>query len=229
MTIRNAINNIQFTSVNIVTFTASGTYTPPANLLWAQVECVGGGGGSAGVPAPGSIQCIVSSSGGSGGYAKKMFSRSSLTPNVAVTIGAGGAGGAAGANPGNPGGNTTFQGVSAGGGQQGAAGTIGASSFVNGGAGGTATGGDFNLAGGTGAAANLFITASQVTTQNAPASTASIYSSGNEFPVDGLGANGALYGGGASGVNRWNPGGTGSAAGRNGASGIVIITEYLRA
>jgi hypothetical protein len=44
------------------------------------------------------------------------------------------------------------------------------------------------------------------------------------------GADGLLYGGGGSGITRWNPaspGGTGTAAGKNGAAGIVIITEYL--
>jgi len=56
----NALNNIQFTSVNMVTFTSNGTYTPPSNLLYAQIECGGGGGG-------GETISEGSGSGGAGG------------------------------------------------------------------------------------------------------------------------------------------------------------------
>jgi hypothetical protein len=227
MPAQNAINNVQFTSVNIVTFDANGTYTPPANLLWAQVECVGGGGGSSGVPIPPSNRTAASAAGGSGGYTKKAYAKSSLSPNVTITIGSGGTGGAAGANDGNAGGATTFLSMSAGGGSPGPRGTTGFESRATGGSGGTASNGDINLTGYQGSQVLSYQdTLSQVVSLS-PANTPSIYAPGADFPVNLLGINGSLYGGGASGVVRYNPGATGSAAGRNGAAGIVIITEFL--
>ena len=219
MTISNAINNVQFTSVNIVTFTSNGTYTPPANLLWAQVECVGAGGGAAGQPATGPTTLCVSGAGGGGGYVRKVYARSSLTPNVSVTVGSGGAGGAAGTNNGSPGGSTTFIGLTGAGGNGGLATTASSAPAVAGVAGGTASGGDVNIPGGSTMVANYgdpsrFFEMSQGGTSYFSASTAT-----------GTGATGNSYGGGGGGS--WRDNSASAIAGNAGQSGVVLITEFL--
>jgi len=223
MTISNAINNIQFTSVNIVTFTSNGTYTPPSNLLWCQVECMGGGGGSAGCVAPGSNQVAGGSNGASGSYTKKVYDRSALTPSVTVTIGGGGAGGAAGANNGVAGGNTTFLGMTANGGGGGLTSAAGATSAAAGGTANAPSGGDVNITGNSGYLYNAVFSGGFVFPMLVASTTPSILGGSNQ----GAPLAGVLYGGGASGANRWNPGNTGSQAGAAGAAGIVIVTEFL--
>ena len=227
MPAQNAINNIQTSSTNIVTFTSNGTYTPPANLLYAVVECVGGGGGSAGVPAPGTLQVVTSSSAGSGGYVRKAYLRASLLPSVSVTVGSGGTGGAAGANPGNAGGNTTFLGLTAGGGQPGVGTASGATASADGGAGGTASGGDLNIAGYTGASASFQRDSTYYITNQAPVDTPSQTAGGGIYNPNQTARTGSLYGGGASGHARTDVFYPGSQAGAAGAAGIVIITEFL--
>lgn len=91
-------------SANIVVYAANATYTPPANLLYAIVECVGGGAAGGGAATTTGISVGAGGSGGS--YTRSVFAYASLTPNVAITIGSGGTG-VSGAN-GNAGGSTTF-------------------------------------------------------------------------------------------------------------------------
>jgi len=229
MPAQNVINNIQTSSANILTFLANGTYTPSAAVLYAVVECVGGGGGSAGVDAPGALEVATSSSGGSGGYVRKTYSRSSLVPSVTVTVGTGGAGGAAGANPGTAGGDTTFLGLTAGGGQPGIGTAAGATAAADGGLGGTATGGDVNIVGYTGASASFQRDATYFITNQAPVDTPSQAASGGVYNPNQTPRSGSLYGGGASGHCRTDSFFPGSQAGAAGAAGIVIITEFLGA
>lgn len=221
MTISNAINNIQFTSVNIVTFTSNGTYTPPANLLWAQVECVGGGGGSGGRAATGSGQGSCAGSGGSGSYLRKVYARSSLTPNVAVTVGAAGTAGAAGNTTGGTGGSTTFLTLTAAGGLGSSNNGPSNNAYSNGGAGGTATNGDLNIAGNNGNPASIGFASPN--TYAVPNTTPGPFGGST---VAGSAATGFIGGGGGGSI--LNPFSAGQ-SGHAGGDGIVIITEYLSA
>jgi len=216
MTISNAINNIQFTSVNIVTFTSNGTYTPPSNLLWCQVECVGGGGGSCGLPATGSGQYAAQGSGGAGSYLRKVYARSALVPSVTVTVGAAGAAGAAGFNTGGTGGSTTFLTLTAGGGGGSTSSGPGSFTFSNGGVGGTATNGDLNVSGTMGDPASR-----SSSNLNAPNTTPGPFGGSSTASVA---ATGFIGGGGGGGYNNTSEP---AKVGYAGGDGIVIITEYL--
>ena len=55
----------------IISFTASGTYTPSAGLIYCIIECVGGGGGGGGTTGGSSI-ANVARGGSGGGYSRKV-------------------------------------------------------------------------------------------------------------------------------------------------------------
>ena len=229
MTTQNAVNNNQAVAINTVTFTSSGVYSKPNNLLMAIVECCGGGGGSDGLGAPAANRCVVASAGGAGGYVQKEYQASDLGPTTVVTIGTGGTGGGIGPpTPGTAGGTTTFDVLTAGGGAKGGTGAYATGSTANGGAGGIATGGDVNLPGSRGANGQLFIGGGRGLQQLIPLSSPSKLGPGGIMGSDLSARAGGVYGGGASGHGRINPGFTGEQVGAAGAAGIVIITEFLR-
>ncbi len=88
-----------FKQPDVVTFTASGTWTKPAGLVYVVVELVGGG--AAGDKATGNPD---PRSGGSGaGYARKLIAADDLGATEAVSIGTGGI-----ADPPADGGTTSF-------------------------------------------------------------------------------------------------------------------------
>lgn len=117
---QNSIDNIQFVTVNVQRFTASGTYTPTSGMKFCIVECVGGGGGAGGAVATAAGQVSSATGGGGGGYIQALLTAAQVGASKAVVIGTGGAGGngVAGSN----GSATTFGGavISAGGGDGGA-------------------------------------------------------------------------------------------------------------
>jgi hypothetical protein len=91
------INFLQFTSgtttiasSSVKYYTASSTWSKPANLKYIVVEAIGGGGGGGGVDSGASPDGAGGGGGGGGAYCKRFLSALDLsgTTTVAVTIGA---------------------------------------------------------------------------------------------------------------------------------------------
>ena len=236
ITITNGSNSITiattggaaFSSINNQVLTGSGTYTPTSGMVYCDVQIVGGGGGGGGVAATGGSTVACAGGGGAGGYARKIFSSSTIGSSKGYVAGAGGAGGIAGDNNGTAGTTSTFGStlVSASGGAGGIGGNANGSSSSGGGAGGVGSSGDINSNGGTG--------------------RTGWGSSGGLIVLGGAGGD-SFFGGGASdvasktvtepGLNATNYGGGGggaanqnsfsAAAGGNGSAGVIIVTEYI--
>lgn len=208
-------------------FTASGTYTPSAGMIYCVIEAWGGGGGGGGITgASGNYNVGSSGGGGAGGYSRLMASAADIGASKAVTIGAAGAGGAAGNNAGSAGGETSVGIICVA--KGGSGGGAGASSNAGtGGLGGVPGTGDIaapGAPGGTGAPAtngiNLYFCggiggSSLVGAGGRSPTGASSASAGND-------ATG--YGAGGSGAGAHNS--SNSRAGGNGTPGYVVITEY---
>lgn len=104
-------------TTNLVEYNTAGssTYTPPANLLYAHVCCIGGGGGG-GSGRKGAAGTNRSGGAGAsaGTLARKLVKKSEIGASVTVTVGAGGTGGAAqttnstNGNSGTAGGDSSF-------------------------------------------------------------------------------------------------------------------------
>jgi len=99
--IKTVMQSITFLK-SIQTFTASGTWTRPANVKKILIYCLGGGAGGGG----GVVGSHSGGGGSSGGSALKWLDVSAIS-TATVTIGGGGTGGAVGAVGAN-GTNTTF-------------------------------------------------------------------------------------------------------------------------
>ena len=218
-----------FGGINVQTFAASGTYTPTPGMKYCQIECVGGGGGGGGAPATAPASVGGGGGGGSGAYSRKTVAAAVIGVSQPVTIGAGGtAGNAAATNAGGAGGATSVAGICV------AAGGSGGTGYAMpipsaGGAGGSAGGGtgDVMAAGAPGVSCGGSIDG---TATGGGTGGSSFFGGGGVRPdtgtgVSAVGSPGSNYGGGGSGayscvasVNR---------AGGAGASGFVIITEYL--
>jgi hypothetical protein len=196
----------------ITTFTAGGTWTKPSWLRAAKVTVVGPGGGGGGTGSNGG----VSGSGAGGGTAIKLFAASALGATETVVVGTGGAGGAAGNNDGAAGSAaSTFDTLSGGAGNGGSDGLAN----VAGATGGTASGGDYNMDGQDGVRSGN----AAVNVGGHGGSSGGGFGQGAGSTIhntDGL--DGKLYGGGGGIAYRTSV----SAAGGDGADGVVIVEEY---
>jgi hypothetical protein len=213
--------------MNVHYYTASTTWTKPANFTansFVLVTVVGGGGGGGSAEATTVSQYSCGSSGGGGAAAIKKIMNADLNATETVTIGAAGSGASAAADNATAGGTSSFGShCSATGGGAGARGiaTTTANQLPRI-AGGIATGGDINIEGGSSTNAKAQI--NPLTGLWPSISGGSIFSNVvNVYDGDGISPSG--YGGGGAaascGVDKSNR------AGGNGADGIVIVEEYL--
>ena len=211
-------------TVNVQTFTTSGTYTPTAGMIYCLVEVVGGGGGGGGVPTTTLTDCASAGGGGAGGYARGLFSASTIGASQAITIGAGGSASGTGNNPGGNGGTTQVGSlISASGGLGGNGDPASSYSCQIGGLGGSGTGGDFQTTGNPGGT-GFGIAAGFVFGGNGGSSF--FGGGGITASFRGNGQDGVSYGGGGGGACNANSGAT-PYSGGSGAPGIVVITEYI--
>ncbi len=215
--------------LNVVTITASGTYTPSAGTKKVLVEVIGAGGGGQGA---GAVR-VVGGGGGSGAYVKALIT--SLAASYPVTVGTGGAGTTAtsAGQISNSGGATTFGSfITCGGGSGGVAdmttsATTGASCIAGGGQPGAVT---------TVTTAGVkYITVQNGSRGSFGTAVHPNYLGGNGgvSPLGSGGKGGATapadttfnasgYGGGGGG----NTSVTTAASGGNGGNGVVIVWEY---
>lgn len=224
-------------SIVIQKFTASGTYTPTTGMRYCKVEVFGAGGSGGGSTSSVAGHLAVSSGGGAGGYARDFYYQTDIGTSQTITIGAGGAAPTAGNNNGNAGGTTSFGSLlSATGGSGGVnSGDTTVGAVPSGGAGGVGTGGDLQLTGSAGGS-GFAITTTSLSTSNAI-----LLSGQGAYLGYGSGAIGRSllsgssgsagnsagnYGGGGSGACSTGVGG-GTLAGGAGASGFVLITEWV--
>ena len=211
-------------TINIQTFTSTGTYTPTPGMINCIVELVGGGGAGGGGAMTNGSQVSVGCGGGGGEYAKGLFTASTIGTSQAVTIGAAGT-----VNSGSTGGNggTTSLGslITAIGGSGGTTAGPAVATNSEGTLGGTGgTGGNFRIPGCAGGGAFGATTPGGFISGqggNSFFGAGGISVAPNSAGIAGLG-----YGAGGSGaalqiVQGSNNGGAGT-------NGIVIITEYIQ-
>ncbi len=207
-----------FKAIRYQRFTVDGTYTPDANLLYSEIELVGGGGGGGGANSN-----VAAGGGGGGGYAKSIKTAAAIGASQAVSIGAGGTAGSSSGTSGGTGGTTSVGSLlSATGGLGGVGGSAGsgASTPLSGGAGGSTITGDRAIPGGPGGSACDGNTNQLLGGFGGN----SMLGFGGLAPIgqNSAGNAGQNYGGGGSGA-------VGTGANNNGgagAAGVVFITEY---
>lgn len=189
---------------------SSGTYSTPANVLWIEVEMIGGGGGGGGSgtsPGNGSAggnttfgTTLLAANGGGGTSAGFGAGAGGASSGCAINQngGAGGAGGGVNSTQGGFGGQGAYGGGGIGGAAGAGPGTAGA---TNSGAGGGGAGVNTTINGGGGGGAGGFCKA----IINSPSATYS-------YGVGGAGSGGTT--------------GTGGSTGGNGAAGRILVTEH---
>lgn len=209
--------------VKRVIFSASGTYTPSAGMVFCEVELIAGGGGGGGALG-GSGTSAAGGGGGAGGYAKKIFSAADIGVSKVVTIGVAGTAGVAGNNAGGTGGNSSFGALLTcnGGGGGGGSGAIAAAAVAAaGGVGGTTTGGEISIRGGNGSPS--FILSAANGGLSGAGSPSILGTAGT--PTGPQGSGNPAFGNGSGGSGGATNTVT-SATGAAGTAGGCWITEY---
>jgi hypothetical protein len=216
-----AVNMGVVRAIRTQSFTASGTYTPDANLLWAVIETIGAGGGGGGASSTGG-NTGAGSGGGSGSYSRRTATAATIGASQAVTIGTAGTAGAAG-GAGGAGGDTSVGTLCIGKGGGGGLGLAGGGAgAAHGGAGGVAGTGDFTCVGSQGSSAwSNGINTNYGKTGSGGAG----FWGGAGGGGTGSGENGfaGSKGGGGGGGGCWNGN---TATGGAGGAGFVVITEF---
>ena len=214
-----------FGNIVVQTFTASGTYTPTADMKFCIIECVGGGGGG-GVGLASINMYMIGGGGGSGGYSRKRATAADIGVSKVVTIGAAGAGGTPGATPnGFDGGDTSVGALCIATGGKGGEYSSNLPPMQNGlgGAGGLPGSGDIVAAGAPGDG-GFFNAINSLIGCRSGLGGSSVMGGGAAGTNAGIGFNASNYGSGGSGGNSAD--GIGYRGG-NGSAGFVVITEYI--
>jgi hypothetical protein len=207
-------------------FTATGTYTPTAGMLYCIAECVGGGGGGGGAAAT-STGNASGGGGGAGSYSRARLTAAQIGVSQAVTIPVASAGGATGNNPGIAGGDVSLGAllIGKGGGFGSGAPTQNPGAA---GAGGVAGTGDLTATGAPGGvgfgSAATGITAPAGIGGSTLFGGAPLPATSQASVVDGPAAGATSYGAGGSGGSV--QGSASTAAGGAGGKGLVVITEF---
>ena len=212
-------------------YTASGTWTKPAGLVYAEVECQGGGGGGSGVSNSTASTGDAGSSGGGGGYVKKVWLDAALSATETVTVGTGGTAGPASDAGGGAGVASSFKTQIANGGGGGTATGNAGLARSTGGAGGGGSGGDFTVAGGDGPNGSVIANGGGTSPTIQAVNGGASFMGGACRPAvsaaGGVGQPGQAYGGGGGGG--FSRAASGAFAGGAGAPGLIIITSYMPA
>lgn len=207
--------------VGFQVLTGAGTYTPPAGVSALYIASIGAGGGSGGITASSTVQCVT---GGGGAGAVKQGFVTPLAASYAYSCGVGGIAGTPNGAGGN-GGQTTF-------------GSIATASGGSGSAGQDATASPPTVAipgagGGTGGASLQITTAGSSgspglisgLTAMGGAGGDTFYGTGGQVrTTTGDGSSGTGFGAGASGAN--TGGGGTNRNGGAGTQGAVLVWEY---
>ncbi|UGY23166.1 pyocin knob domain-containing protein [Bradyrhizobium septentrionale] len=215
--------------LNLLRFTASGTYNPSANIIGALVEALAGGGAGGGV-SPNASYVLAGPGGGAGGRSLRWLTAAQLGAAQTVAIGAGGTGNSAGA--GGTGSPTSLGSlVVASGGLGGGAmstGSVGAP-----GGGGTITTGDYGFTGNTGdnghyqqMASTTNIIVGKGKGGDSPYGSGGVGIMGNATAYQSNGNAATGFGaGGGGGLS--NQSAASNVAGGAGSSGLISIWEFL--
>lgn len=205
-------------------FAASGTYTPTPGMLYAEIEMVGGGGGSGGCANSTIGHINFSGAGGGGEYSRIIVTAAQVGGSQSVIVGAAGAAGVAGNNAGGAGVGSSVGSLCTANGGGGGSGQSGAAN-ANGGAGGS---------GGTGsqmvgqAGAQGYDEPTLASIASAPPGGRSFWGHNVQAFTAGAAGPGTGFGAGGSGAFSVNGADAGGLAGKAGSIGFVRITEHCR-
>jgi len=224
-----AAGRIKSVKIQVFTTVGSSTYTPSTGMVYAIIECVGGGGGGGGVSG---VAGGVNGGGGGGGgsYSRKFVTAADIGASKAVVVGVGGTAGPFASNGGAGGQSSVGATICTGNGGSAGVGATGVSNFGPGGIGGIAGIGDFTVVGQGGGYAFYATVVTSVGATNHGGDAGFGYGMGARIipPTGGNAANGVAgsnYGGGGSG-GMFNNLASSNATGGGGAPGIVVITEF---
>lgn len=222
-----AVATTAVTVIRTQIFTASGTYTPNANMLYCVIEAVGSGGGGGGVNG----SCWGAAGGGAGGsYSRLVASAATIGASQTVTIGNGGSAGNTSGTNGTAGSDCSLGTLCIGKGGGLGNGATSGTTAVNraGGSGGVAGTGDFSVPGQDGGDGVMWAATQGFTGRGGDSVLGKGGASGNVVSSGTSGGNaGSNYGAGGSGGGNGN--GAAGKAGGAGSKGIVIVTEYCSA
>jgi hypothetical protein len=207
-------------------YNSSTTWLMTPGIVSLQMEVIGGGGGGGGTAGTNAGEGSEGAAGGGGGYSIRTVSNKTqlLDAHIAVTVGSGGSGGAAGSNSGSAGGTSSFgtmcQSTGGGGGAGGS--NTASENKTAGGAGGSGSLGNLNLIGGSGT--NGRVLGGHPSLGGLGGS--SRYGESKRAAAAGAGLTGTSHGGGGSGGAL--EASSSQVAGGNGASGLVLVTEFYK-